>query len=381
MNIRRWIPAFIKPFIRYLYYPQERAKVAREPAIKHLQDNNIRGYSSDSKKLIIFFIGGADYDTGSDRISGGIISIVSLCEESRRIKSIHAAEVLMCTLPREHLLAKHTKFENNTDVFRYDQLERYFKKATDILVHIPEYLCNHFVTLAVQQELNWLIKTDRLHLNVLNQNIRLMPLAQEIDQLSRYASETTITTAHQQYCTPKFRELYQVPLHKFSVWISPEKYLYRPYPEKKNLLVVSPDSHPEKESILKKLSIVPGLQMQIIQNLTYEQYKEVISYAKWTLTFGEGLDGYFIEPIFSGAIGFAIYNEDFFTVDFNALPTIYESINTLSDKIATDILNMDNLVNYKMYQQRQFDLCARYYSKEEYLQNIAAFYKKEYTYE
>lgn len=379
-TLHTFIPPFLKPLLRFLYYPQERQKVLREPKIKKIQNEKIKRFDACSGKLILFLIEGADYNTGTDRISGGIISIASLCEESGKLQSIHGAEVLLCTLPGQHLLAKHSRFKNELDVFRFDQLESYFKHAKELLIHLPEYLCNYFFALMEEGKLNWLKKGKQLHINLLNQNVRLMPSPIEVSRLKKYASLLTVTTAHQQYCTPEFREQLQVPLHKFSVWISPEAYTFKPYKEKKNLLVVSPDDRSEKKAILERLSKIPGLEVLVIRNLTYEQYKEKISFAKWTLTFGEGLDGYLIEPIFSGAIGFAVYNEDFFTPDFGTLPTLYKSFDVMLEKIANDICELDNSLNFVKYHKQQFSLCAKYYSKQEYLENIAAFYRKEYTY-
>jgi hypothetical protein len=378
-KVRSWIPSFIKPLFRFLYYKQERVKVSRERKIRKIQDERIKQFSPSARKLIVFLVPGADYDTGTDKISGGIISIVSLCEETKKLAGIHKGEVLMCTFPGQYLLEKHTQFKNDTDVFRLDQLEQYFREVDEILLHIPEYWCNHFVGLVNNGEFSWLTK-GRLHINVLNQNIRFMPTAAEISELKKIAREVTATTAHQQYCTQYYRDLYGIPLHKFSVWISPEKYSYRSYSEKLDLMIVSPDPHPDRNAVLEKLSAIPGLRLQVIQNLTYEQYKEVISNAKWSLTFGEGLDGYLIEPVFSGAIAFAVYNKDFFTSDFEDLPTIYESMDVLVEKIAADLQQLDEELHYKPYQKKQFNLCARYYSQEAYRQNLLAFYKKEYTY-
>lgn len=377
-SARIWIPDYLKPFIRFIYYRQERAKVKREFEIRKIQDQNIKRYDLSTQKLIVFLIGGADYDTGEDQINGGTISIVSLCEETEKLKSIHRAEVILCTFPGQHLLLKHRKFENDTSVYRFEQL-KHFKEVEEVLVHIPEYLCNYFAELGSRGALNILLQ-KKIHLNILNQNVQLMPLPEQINDLRKYGRDITVTTAHQRYCTLYFRQYYRVPLHKFSVWISPEKYQFTSYLEKENLIVVSPDDHPEKASILKVLSGIDGLEIQIIKNLTYEEYKTTISRAKWTLTFGEGLDGYMIEPIFSGAIGFAIYNNDFFTSDFEELSTLYKSISALKDKIASDLRLLDEELNFKRYQQRQFELCARYYSGEEYQRNILAFYRKEYTY-
>lgn len=377
---RKWIPEILKPFLRFIYYPQERAKVVREFTIRKVQNERIKFYDSSAQKLIVFLIEGADYFTGVDKISGGAISIVSLCEESKNLKYIHHSEVVLCTFPRQHLLAKYTQFKNDTDVFRFDQLRDYFRATTEVIVHLPEYLCGHFLMQIHNGELDWLKEVEQCNINVLNQNIRLMPSVEAITELRKCASMLTITTAHQQYCTAHFRALYQVPLHKLSVWISPEKYHFKSYNEKKNLMIVSPDDHSERSAVLEKLADVPGLQVQVIQNITYEQYKETIANAKWTLTFGEGLDGYLIEPIFSGAIAFAVYNSDFFTADFGTLSTIYDSMDVLKEKITLDLLGFDNESSFVDYQNTQFKLCASYYSQEEYKRNISAFYRKEYTY-
>ena len=95
----------------------------------------------------------------------------------------------------------------------------------------------------------WYAIPDR-SINVLNQNIRLMPAPDRIAALRSMADTVTITTAHQKYCTREFRDRYGVPLHKLSVWISPEQYMYRSWAEKENLLVYSPDQHPDKEAVI-----------------------------------------------------------------------------------------------------------------------------------
>lgn len=377
---RKWIPDFIKPLARFLYYPQERAKAFREPGIREKQNQQIKQFDSNTKKIILFLISGADYDSGKDKISGGIISIVSFCEESKKLKSFHGAEVVMSTFPGEHLLTKHSSFRNDTDVFRFSQLQDYFREVNEAVVHVPEFLCLHFIKLWETGALKWLKHIAKVHVNVLNQNVRLMPGATDIKRLKEIVHRVTVTTAHQQYCNKHFRDLLGVPIHKLSVWISPEKYQFKSYQEKENLIVVSPDVHPEKEKVMKELSKVPGLKIEVIQNLTYEQYKEKISFARWTLTFGEGLDGYFIEPIFSGAIGFAVYNNEFFTSDFFALPTVYDSMEILKEKIIGDIDRLNNAADFRKYQQEQFAICAKHYSEETYKHNIELFYKRQYTY-
>jgi hypothetical protein len=374
-NISSWVKAPVKFLVR----SRERKRIFKEINIRKKQDEEIKRYNAQAEKLIVFMVPGADILTGTDKISGGIISIVSLCEESARLKEIHGAEVIMCTMANEHLLWHHTQFANKTDVFRHDQLRSYFTGVKEIIIHLPEYTCIYFLENLGRNDLRWLKQIKQVHINIMNQNVLLMPEVNVINQLKQLATKVTATTAHQKYCNQHYRQLYNIPLHKFSVWISPEKYTFKKYGEKENLMVVSPDEHPTKEIILNKLAAIPGLQVQIIRNLTYEQYKNTIARAKWALTFGEGLDGYIIEPAFSGAVGFAVYNENFFTSDFEELPTIYGSYEQLLQQIVSDIERLNDEQAFSTCQSMLFSLCAKYYSQSTYEYNIRSFYEGHYT--
>ena len=362
-------------------YRNERRKWVRERIIKKEQDRLLPlHYKTNVEKLIVFFALGADWATGKDEISGGILSIVSICEETARLREVHGAETIMCTMNNAHLLMKHEKFENNTSVFRFSQLPAYFTQLSSLVIHVPEMLTEIFINGLSATNKKWLSAISQVHINVMNQNIRLMPPPAVFGTLRQLAARVTITTAHTKYCNLHYRNYYGVPIHKLSVWISPEQYQFSEWAQKENLLIASPDKHAMKEEILQMLKAEPGLTVQVIQNLTYQEYKSVVSRAKWTITFGEGLDGYFIEPVFSGAIAFAVYNEEFFTPDFEALPTVYNSFDLLKQNIRAQMKALDNEVAFKVCQQEQFALCAKYYSKATYVNNIVAFYKGEFTY-
>jgi hypothetical protein len=374
-------PRFLKQTYRLVRYRNERKKFVREIGIRKQQDEALtRQYDAATRKLIVFVVAGGDWETGKDAISGGIISIVSLCEETAAISERHGAATIMVTMNEGHLILKHEMFENKTPVYRFSQLSSYFKSLQEIIFHVPEFLVSIFLEGLTRKDKHWLNKITGVHVNVMNQNIRLMPEPAVIGRLRTISPKITITTAHQKYCTPEFKEIFGVPIHKFSVWISPEQYFFKKWKEKEDLIIVSPDQHPMKEMVLAKLAEVPGLTVQIIKNLTYEQYKQVISRAKWSLTFGEGLDGYLIEPVFSGAIGFAVYNEQFFTSDFKGMQTIYSSFEELNERILQHMKELDKEEEFAAYQKEEFNLCAAHYSKEQYRKNIVDFYENHYTY-
>jgi hypothetical protein len=331
--------------------------------------------NSKTEKMIIFFT------PGRDIINGGILSISSIFENTKKLKHIHNAEVLMCTIPGDPMLLRYTKFKNQNFVYRFSQILAYYKDLRSLMVHIPEYAVFNFLRNISYKDISRLNDIENIHINVMLQNIEALPPLKYIKELKNFG-KLTVTTAHERYSTIELRRELGISLHMLSVFVSPEQYDRRDYGEKQNLLIVSPDKHPKKAEILEKIAnSFPYLKIQEISNLTYEEYKEVISRAKWALTFGEGLDGYFVETVFSGGISFSVYNSKFFTEDFKSLRTVYDTYDSLVEKICSDIKNLDNRISYTEYCNRQFKLCSKYYNYRNYIHNLELFYKEEYTYE
>jgi hypothetical protein len=331
-------------------------------------------YTPDTRKLIVFLT------LGRDIVNGGILSISSIYEESAKLKHLHGAEVIMCTVPGDPLLLKYTKFNNKNYIYRFSQLLSYFPNLQTLMIHIPEAFVGQFLQNLSETDYSKLQEVKDVHFNIMLQNIDLLSPMKDIDRLKKFG-KLTCTTAHERYSTPGMRDKLGFPLHKLSVYLSPEQYNRKEYTEKENLMIVSHDKHPHKAEILNIIAgQFPELRIQVIQNLSYEEFKNVISRAKWALTFGEGLDGYFVETIFSGGISFAAYNSRYFTEDFRCLRTVYHSYELLSQQICADINDLDNETAYSDYQNRQYELCCKYYKYEEYVKNLEMFYKEQYTY-
>ena len=172
-------------------------------------------------------------------------------------------------------------------------------------------------------------------------------------------------------------------MHLFSAWLSPTPYKKRTFEEKENLIIYSPDkiqwvpnsSTLTKEEILSNLkSKLPHYKFVEIKDMNYDTYRDYASRAKFVITFGEGLDGYLIETIFSGGISFAVYNEIFFTKDFENLPSLYTSFDQLNQKIAADINRYDNAKSYKEYQDQLDIIVNKMYSFDMLKNNIKQYY-------
>jgi hypothetical protein len=378
--LRKLFPEALKRVYRWIRYPEERMRIPREREIKRLQDSLINSFNRSTEKLIVFLVPGADRYTGNETISGGVISLVSLCEESEKVKRVHGGEVIMTVFPGEYLFLRHLNFENKTTVYRFDQLNTYFRSLREVIIHIPDLFVEWFKSRLTNADKNWLSGIEKVHLNVINANILLMPEPNIIHQLEDISDKITITAAHSKYCTSYFRNLYGYPLHKFSAWISPEQYEFIDFSKKENIIVVSPDAHPSKEIVLNKLRNLKQFEIIELKGLPYQSFKELIGKAKFSVTFGEGLDGYILEPIFSGTIGFAAYNGDFFTEDFKNTNGIFDSYEEMEEKLPMLINDLNEPDKYSVYLNDQYHRCAKHYSFAEYQQNIEKFYSEKYTF-
>lgn len=241
-----------------------------------------------------------------------------------------------------------------------------------MLLHVPE-IYTHYVTKNSKKLFGRF--GGQLCFNILLQNIDVAPSPVFVNRLKLHG-DVTITTAHKAYSGEDTKRRYGCPVHHLSVWISPEKYIYKKFYEKRKLIIVSPDRHELREVILNKIQAeLPGFDFVVIENMTYSAYLKVISEARFSLTFGEGLDGYFAEPVFSGGIGSAVYNARFFDEEYKKLRFVYASWDDLAQHFASDVLRVNmNPDEYGEVHQSQFDILASNYSYENYQGNIASYY-------
>ena len=328
--------------------------------------------ASGTKRLIVVL------SPGNDLRLGGILSIGKIYQATAAMQDVHDATVVMCTVPGEPSLFKYTWFDNENYMLDLESVLTRCDRLDQLLLHIPEY--------AVNTMLDWLAAHPSLlrdvpdvHLNVMLQNIDIAA-GQDIAGLVRFG-RVTCTTAHEAYTTAAVREAIGVTLHRLSVCAGPEHYARSGYEAKEPTLVVSHDEHPLKDQVLQLVAqSVPELRIQVVRDLHYDDYKALIGRAKWSLTFGEGLDGYFVEPIFSGSVAFAVFNDRFFTPAFAQLENVYGSWEMLMESISADLQRLDEPVAYTECWRRAYDLLSDIYSTDRFRDNLAKFYRGDYTF-
>jgi hypothetical protein len=245
-------------------------------------------------------------------MSGGIHSMFNIARNSRKIIK---DPVLVMTRPnRENLTyLKQTHFKNHENVFRFDQIVL-FTNLKKLLLHIPEETCGkYFYPLLSDRIRNFLEGIDYIHINILNQNIKLMPRPEELADLYKITPHITQTVAHEKYCSQEIADRYNLPtsllLHRAMVGRHP----YKRFAWKKDVICYSPDKVSMKEKILKKIAAeLTDYKLIEIHDMTFEYFLKLIVNSKFMITFGEGLDSYYSHSIVSGGVAFAVYNREFF---------------------------------------------------------------------
>lgn len=327
-------------------------------------------YFKKVEKAVLFVI-----PTGNI-VNGGVISIINIYEETRKLYPAKSNLVLLVTPRNAPSFLNFSKIDHKGLIFNYNHVWSAIRnRGIEVICHVPEYFFLNFLTLNYK---NLKKSNNLLKINILNQNIQLMPSADEVKEcLNLFPIKTTITTAHFQYSSLRIAQTYSIPFHYLSVNLDIKRYTYSSYSKKENLICISPDHSVIKSFIIDKLC--KNFDVVEIKNISYKAYLQLISKAKYTITFGEGLDGYFTETIFSGGIGIAIYNNIFFTDKFESLAGVFKSENDLCDNLLNFIDKTNNENEFTSVAQTQFNLCHSYYDINIFRQNILDYYHENYN--
>jgi hypothetical protein len=309
---------------------------------------------------------------------GGVMSICHFHAETQKLLGGRDVAVVASTYPNAPILKKYTAFANSMDIFSFAEVVINFNAVEHVILHIPEYFCKDFVSHLSPSERLFLDTIPRLHVNIMLQNIDLCK-PDDIEPLRTLTEEITCTTAHDKYSTQEQSTRFGIPLHKLSVFV--DRYEQRPWSEKQDIIVLSPDHHPLRARVFDIIAKgLPSLERVTVENMAHETYRSLIAKAKWSLTFGEGLDFYFAEMAWTGGIPFAVYNDRFFMPQFRGLPTVYDTWDDLQTWIVGDILKLDNDEAYHAAGEPIRQALNQFYSSEKYRENVRLFYDERYSF-
>jgi hypothetical protein len=240
-------------------------------------------------------------------------------------------------------------------------------------VQVPELLIEEFVLncskrYTARSDIEW-------SFNILLQNIDVIPSKEMVDEI-RTIGNVTCTTAHKSYSDKRTADRLGCDVHFLSTFVCPERYELQPFGSKKDIIVVSKDVHPLKDEIVAKICAeLSDYKIIEIKNMTYREYRDTIREAKFTFTFGEGLDLYFIETIFCGGVSMAIYNDRFFTEKYRGLPGVFVDGATAIEAVVGFLRDACEEREFERISKEQREAVSEDYVWGEYAANIRQFYE------
>ena len=312
-------------------------------------------------------------------ISGGVMSIYSLCRTSREL--LPGAQCVLATEPGRMTYCHNDTFRNSEFVYRWEQVvEAIRRRKGRTIIHVPEYMAAGFAASLTSSQRN-MLKAAQVELNILNQNMDLMPPPASLTPLFKLTARLTQTLAFKRNCTQETADAYGMPTHLFSVHIDLSGYSAEPCAEKQKLIAYSPDAAPEKEATLESLRrALPDYELRQIKDLTFDEYMELIARAFFVISFGEGFDGYYQQPYTVGTVGLAVYNGVFFpSAAWRDMPGVYASYADMAQGVPqlARAFEADPDAYYSHIKRVQ-TARSKVYQKDEYRENLRAFYSGSY---
>lgn len=390
--LRKILQCCIPPFVRDFEYsifhmPKSINKTnkivlsLRRPPLYHgFCPEHIKGYKKtqyklaqkykDSKNMVVFF------NVMRECISGGMLSIDRFVQHSLPFAKSGNFDLVLSGIPLNNAVIKNPFFNYAMDPVDFNYLVKY-THPDKLLLNIPECFVPYFCNEISEQAYKWLFSIRDLRINILNQNDDLMPSQNTIEELRTLCNnKLTITAAHKRYATKEKSKQYKCPVHLLTPFL-PE-FIRTPFENKEKIIVLSPDEHEYRQTLINLIKKeLPDYEIRIVENMTLDEYKKLISRAMFTITFGEGYDGYFLEPYLSDSIGFCVLNPTFFPKEFKPLETTYESWNVLLNHIVKDIRKYESDAKlYKNISDKGEKEIRRFTNNKESDKDLNAFYDR-----
>lgn len=315
---------------------------ARELQQAHLESLRL----GERERVVVFLVPDAP------QIRGGTLQILSMSRLSKRILDSPTDAVVDCWIPGHGRdTCRLELYDPDLIVCPLEETLARCKPGTNVVLHAPELLVNSIeATLTGNSSLASLLQQVRLHLNILNQNHLRMPAVETVRSLADRLHLVTITTGHPDWSRPQARAKWGVPIHWVPTWYCLDDAPWQPYESKRDLLIVSPERRPYRDRILSIIRTgMPNLEIRVIQGIPFAEYTQLERDAKWSLTFGEGNDGYFYGPVTRGGVSFAVHNETFNGRDTTRWVTVYPTPEAMAERIVDDMKRLDEKHAYESY--------------------------------
>jgi hypothetical protein len=329
----------------------------------------------NSRKIAVFVV------PEHDAMSGGIFSFFSIADHARKMRRLHGYDVLVMTRanPLGLTYVRVSAFRNSETVLRLEQL-RLFAEVSELQIHIPEYATVDFVRYLSPDLVKYLLRRDCVHINIMNQNIRLMPESEGFRDLRRISSTIGQSVSHRAFFRQELADRYDLPTLLLPAYTDLSHYPGLGVEQKEKIIIYSNDDAPYRRAVLKRLEQLDDYTLVKIQDMTFDVYMDLATRCKFSVSFGEGFDGYVAQPMYQGGIGFALYNDEFFpNASYKKFENFFETEEEMIEEIVPTIRRLE--ADRQRYVALNKALRAKWdalYSYDDYVARILKLMRNEY---
>lgn len=317
-------------------------------------------------------------------IWGGVMSTFSLCKLTREAINKDDTFVCICTLPGLGLtFTKPEHFITEEKVYRFDQIIGNLNECQHLYINITTFFPEFFYSYLSKQDKEYIKRINKVTINILNQRMDILAPFKKIHNLSLLTKDITMTTASIKHTSQELSNQYSMPIKYLSVWLDLSVYSSVSFKDKKKLILYSGDDCKEKGDVIVSLKKnLPGFDFVLIRNLTFQDCMDLTAQSLFTISFGEGFDGYFIHPLAVKSLGVAVYNTTFFpSEDWKDMPNVFLSFEDLKTNLPTLIYNCLETPNlyYEIIDQNVL-LKNQIYSKQKVINNLKDYYNRKFDF-
>lgn len=334
-----------------------------------------------AKHIVIIF------NVARDLICGGMLSCNRILKNLLDYyKSDPEVKVAMSGVPITNNAVHYSKFESFLSQIQFNILID-LADPDDVHLMLPEVFAIEFFDQLQTKEREWLNSRGSVRITLMNQNQDLCPSPDELTaRCLRLTNDISISTAHQAYTTQELSNKYGFPVSLLTPVLPTIR--IGAFQDKRKVIMLSPDEIHHSSSNVKRKDIIEKLMLKLpdymfitVEDLTLHDYLALSSSVLFSLTFGEGMDGYFIEPVLSGGISFAVYNPIFFPPSFLEVPTVFMNWEALLSGIETMIRNFESDTDfYTMTSSIIRQKIQSIYSDFKSYTDLAMLLNKKYSY-
>ncbi|HMV58536.1 MAG TPA: hypothetical protein PKD38_15165 [Nitrospira sp.] len=351
-------------------------KIWRLPGCRRIQRASFARENYGERGALVIFL-----FPGMQRVTGGGLQIFSLHRLTRKFLRATDGDSVICWLPGTNWSDHRFEgFDNDVTIFPLEMVLRLCREDCELLIHLPEFAAESFCHKFGWTRIAFLRKRHKLKISILEQNNEVMPNPLFLKNLRNIVPDLNATVGSSAWMTRSERQRLGIPLHLLPTWYYPDDAPWQPWESKEDLLIVSPDASPCRDMVINAIRRArPELRIQIIWGLKYEDYLKLERAAKWSLTFGEGLDGYFYGPMLRGGISFAVRNGTFDIPGLEERRTIYDSYEDMAARIVNDMRALDDKSAYETYTKSVRIALESEFGSERTANALHAFYRGNLT--